>query len=203
MQLAPGLCGPLLFPALPGTPWLRPGSKRLHLQGRSCLHWPQQPPGRLARDPLPQGAPGLGGAPCSFLTHPAKRKLDFLNQSSWPACPSLLHLQAILAAQAGSALARVAAKAAWCSQAATARVQMPADPKAPPGTAQKVQWPGRLPGTLSLLGRVWDEAEVCTLGGSGKVARACAEPRHPPAAGESGERGQRACGEGGRCSRPR
>lgn len=44
------------------------------------------------------------------------------------------------------------------------QAQMPADPEPPLGTAQRVQWLGWLPGTLSSFwGQGCDEAEVCTL----------------------------------------
>lgn len=111
----------------------------------------------------------------------AKLKPDFLTGSPWSPCPSLLH-------PAGHPHSsgwlqpwpESLPRPAWCSQAATARVQMPADPKPPLGT-HKVQWPGQLPGTLSLLGLGlgWGWAELCPRGGPGKLLRACSQAQKP------------------------
>lgn len=106
-----------------------------------------------SRQPGHSGRPALCRLPCSVSHLFSKLKPDFPSGSPWPPCPSPLH-------PAGHPHSSGwlqpwpgwLPRPAWCSQAATARVQMPADPKPPLGTTQKVQWPGWLPGTLSLPG---------------------------------------------------
>lgn len=63
---------------------------------------------------------------------------------------------------------------------------MPADPRPPLGTAQRVRRPGWPPGTLSLLEPGWDEADICTLG-SGKLPRARAQAQKSPGSQQQGE----------------